>query len=153
MNKQFKELIKDMPGLCKKLKDSNLRPWSNLGEVPKSGIYVFYENDKPIYVGRTNRMRQRIKQHGQQSSTQTSATFAFNLALVDAKDKGINTNIPRYKLEKEPDFAKLFFDAKYRVSKMSVRCIGIDDQIKQTLFEVYAVLELGTTKYNDFTTH
>jgi len=36
---------------------------------------------------------------------------------------------------------------------MLVRVIAIEDQITQYLFEAYAVLELGTTEYNDFWTH
>ena len=50
-----------------------------LGELPEMGIYVFYENGKPIYVGRTKRMKKRISEHGSPSPTK-SATFAYLLA-------------------------------------------------------------------------
>ena len=36
---------------------------------------------------------------------------------------------------------------------MSVQVIKIDDPVTQTLFEVYAVLELDTQEFNDFGTH
>jgi hypothetical protein len=36
---------------------------------------------------------------------------------------------------------------------MPFRVIEIEDQITQTLLEVYATIELGTTEFNDFSTH
>ena len=37
---------------------------------------------------------------------------------------------------------------------MTFRAIPVTDQLEQTLFEIYAILELGTiSKYNDFDTH
>ncbi len=59
---------------------------------------------------------------------------------------------PRSILEEDPVFADLFAWAKKRVSQMSVRVIEIDHPIDQTIFEVYASMELKTP-YNDFDTH
>ena len=50
-------------------------------------------------------------------------------------------------------FSKLYLTAKARVAKMPVRVIEINDPIVQTIFEVYAVMHLDTTEYNDFDTH
>ena len=36
---------------------------------------------------------------------------------------------------------------------MPIRAVEIEDQRVQTVFEIYAVLALGTTKYNTFETH
>ena len=37
---------------------------------------------------------------------------------------------------------------------MTFRAVVITDQLKQTLFETYAIIEMGTArKYNDFETH
>lgn len=81
------------------------------------------------------------------------AIFAFNLAKKAARDKGIDVNKPRNRLEKDPTSSGLFVEAKTRVSKMSVKVIEIDDPIIQTLFEVYAAITLKTIEYNDFDTH
>ena len=129
-----------------------MRPWEDLGSLPKRGIYVFYENGQAIYVGRTNRMRERIKEHGRPRSSHNSAPFAFNLAKKPADNKGVDLSQQRSSLEKDPVFADLFTQAKKRVSRMSVRVIEIDNPIVQTIFEVYAAMELKTP-YNDFETH
>ena len=35
---------------------------------------------------------------------------------------------------------------------MEVRAVAIEDQKVQAVFEIYAILSLGTTKYNSFQT-
>ena len=35
---------------------------------------------------------------------------------------------------------------------MEVRAVAIEDQEVQAVFEIYAILSLGTTKYNSFET-
>jgi len=152
MDDQFKGIIGLIPPLFERLIRSSIRPWSDLGRVPQKGIYVFLENGHPIYVGRTNRMKDRIKEHGRPSSTHNSAPFAFNLAKKVAVEKGIDLNKSRVELERDPTFAKLFSEAKERVSKMAVRVIEIEDPVVQTIFEVYASMELKT-EFNDFDTH
>jgi len=152
MNIKFKKIVDKFPVLIEQLVNSPARPWSNLGSLPQKGIYVFFENKHPIYVGRTNRMKNRIKEHGRPSSTHNSAPFAFNLAKKDAEEKGIDLSGSRIELEKNPNFINLFSKAKERVSKMSVRVIEINDPIIQTLFEVYVSIELNT-EFNKFDTH
>ena len=153
VNDKFIELVDQLPGLLERLINSPLKPWSNLGSLPRKGIYVFYEDGNPLYVGRTNRMKDRIREHGRQSSTHNSAPFAFNLAKKAAEEKGINVSKSRNELEKDSTFANLFSEAKEKISRLSVRVIEIDDPIIQTLFEVYASIALRTTKYNVFDTH
>lgn len=152
MNDQFNRIIELLPPLFERLVTSSIKTWNDLGRVPQKGIYVFYENGNPIYVGRTNRMKDRVKEHGRPSSTRDSAPFAFNIAKKAAIEKGMGLNKSRKELERDPTFAKLFSEAKDKVSKMSVRVIEIDDPIIQTIFEVYASMELKT-EFNDFDTH
>lgn len=133
MNKHFdtdfQNLVKQLPHKLESLVDSELRPWNDLGSLPQKGIYVFCENNLPIYVGRTNRMRNRLKEHGRQSSGHNKAPFAFNIAKKEAIRLGLNVGLSRSDLENNPDFVPLFQTAKQRVSEMSVRVISIDDQI------------------------
>lgn len=49
-------------------------------DMPTAGIYLFSERGRHLYVGRTNRMRQRLQEHSRHSSTSNSAPFAFTLA-------------------------------------------------------------------------
>jgi hypothetical protein len=127
------------------LTKSELKTKSQIEKI--NGIYVFYEADKPLYVGRTNknRMRSRIMEHSAPYSNQNSATFAFRLAIEDIGD---------IKLSKIDSKHEKFLAAKERVSKMKIRCIEIDDPIIQTIFEPYVAVKLETIgKYNHFTTH
>lgn len=151
MNDEFNQIVGHMPILLEKLISSPLRPWEDLGNPPKRGIYVFYENGQAIYVGRTNRMRKRLKEHGRRSSTHNSAPFAFNSAKEAAGRLGVDVSRQRSILEQDPVFAGLFAQAKKRVSQMSVRMIEINNPIEQTIFEAYASMELKTP--NDFDTH
>jgi predicted GIY-YIG superfamily endonuclease len=140
-----------------RLKENSPVLFFNLENIPKRGIYVFYEKGRPIYVGRSRNLKQRFRQHKQQSSDHHSATFAFMIALQDAEKAGIEMKkdgkkMTRDVLQKDPAFRKIFSDAKRRVAGMQVQVISIDDPIEQTLFEVYAALELNT-EYNHWDTH
>ena len=132
-----------------------------LPQVPDRGIYVFYNGDNPIYVGRTNRMRQRLQEHGQPSSTHNKATLAFAMASLIAAYQGMDSvdDLSRDKLQHDPDFKKWFDATKEIVSKMGIRVVEVTDPIEQAIFEVYAALELGTIRgrgqvgFNDFENH
>ena len=126
--------------------------------IPKKGVYVFYESGKPVYVGRTDRMRERILEHGRPSSLHNSATFAFLLAMKMATCKGIDcTGKTRDDLQIADDFKPLFDRAKKLVRNMQVKVVEVDDAIEQSVFEVYAALHLKTARehggYNDFENH
>ena len=149
---RFDKLIQRMPELLQSLKESEAFEITNITQtIPKSGVYVFYENNKPIYVGRSNNMKKRLLQHGRKSSGHNQATFAFILTKkqmnVDEKSK-----ITRNQLEDTTGFDQEFNEQKLRVRKMRIRLIQIDDQITQALFEIYAALALNT-HHNDFGTH
>lgn len=153
MNVTFKELADQMPGLLKSLESQPFRTMENLVDIPKQGIYVLYENDKPLYVGRSNRLKARLREHYQESSTHTSATFAFNLAKEEMElSQGIPVRITRKELEQDPVFDTTFSKARKRVSKMKIRVVQVDNQVTQALFEIYAALALKAP-YNKFSTH
>ena len=65
---------------CKDLldQDPRLPP-----EVDGQGIYVFYEDNRPLYVGRSDDIRTRIQIHSRPSSSAASANFAFILTRDD----------------------------------------------------------------------
>ena len=47
-------------------------------KMPEAGIYLFSEHGTPLYVGRTNKLRNRLKYHIRDNHNQ--ATFAFLVA-------------------------------------------------------------------------
>jgi hypothetical protein len=49
-------------------------------DLPVRGIYLFSEGGKDLYIGRTNRMRHRLRGHCVTSANHFSATFAFRIA-------------------------------------------------------------------------
>jgi predicted GIY-YIG superfamily endonuclease len=155
MNERFNILVKEMPKLLEELKNKPLLARDELKKNPQKqkGIYVFYENNKPLYVGRSNNLKSRIQQHGRESSMHNSASFAFRLAKEEmSRHRSIPKDVTRKELENAPGFAQAFWEARHRVAEMKVRVIEIEDQIEQALFEIYAHLALKT-KYNDFSTH
>jgi len=153
MSVRFNRLIAKMPELLKRLEGQPFLTRDNLGDIPEKGVYVFYENGKAIYVGRSNRLKSRIQEHGRPSSDHYSATLAFNIAK---KRMNFNRNkhrlATRNELEKAPGFKEAFFLARKQVAEMQVKVIEIEDQIEQAMFEIYASLAFGT-EFNDFNTH
>ena len=121
-------------------------------------IYVFYEAGKPRYVGRSDRMRTSILEHGRAGSRHNSATFAFLLAAEAAHEKGIDCNArTRDELQQADDFRPLYDESKARVRRMAFKVVEVTDPIEQSVFEVYAAWCLKTTReqggYNDFRNH
>lgn len=153
MNKTFSDIIDLLPELQEQLVNFSQRHRENLGRIPKSGIYVFYENGTPMFVGRTNSMKDRIMTQGRQGSNHNSAPLAFLMARKAAEEKGIDvTGRTRGNLEKDPIFKDLFIQSKKRVSEMLIRLVPVEDQVTQAIFQVYASMELNT-QFNDFKTH
>ena len=149
-----------LPILLNELRNSRLLTrdeQDRLPEIPERGIYVFYDGGEPQYVGRSNRMRERIQEHGYPSSGHNAATFAFLLAVDAAKEQKIDcTNRTRSVLQEAPEFKPLYDLAKGRVRGMAIRVIEVVDAVEQSVFEIYAALRLPTIRpcgYNDFENH
>ena len=154
MNVEFKKLADQMPALFERLNSKPPRTIDNLEDIPKKGkgIYVFHEKGKPLYVGRSNRLKDRLLEHGQEGSKPNSASFAF---ILTRKKLGFPPNTKRKQVEQHQNFEDTFLGEKKRVRKMKICVVQIaddKDQLKQALFEIYAAVALNTP-YNDFSTH
>ncbi len=152
---RFQEIVETFPQLLEQLTNSQPYMRDELPTNLNQGIYVFYENEIPKYVGRSGRkgrFKTRLLEHGRPSSGHNTATFAFLIAKEKAGKLGINLEKTRDVLEKDKKFKELYLEEKKRVSKMKIKVIEIEDPIIQTLFEVYASLELETP-YNEWRTH
>jgi hypothetical protein len=124
-------------------------------DAPLACVYLFTENTRPFYVGRTKHLRQRLRQHSIPSSQHNQAVFAFRLA------REVTGRIePAYVGEgrratlaaNDVDFAAAFTEAKARVRAMHVQYVEETDPLRQALLEIYVAVVLGTP-YNDFNTH
>ncbi len=152
---QFDDIIKQMPVLFEKLQQAPMVVRLNVRkQFPfKGGIYVLYENDKPMYVGRTKRqIAERVLIHGQACRKNNSASFAFLLAKEKAKKKGENRSRTRRQLEEDEEFSTIFSRQKERIGEMKVKAVQITDPEVQSIFEICASKKLQT-QYNDFNTH
>lgn len=118
------------------------------------GIYLYSEDDRQLYVGRTRNLSRRWADHTRLSSGINSASFAFNIAKRAAVAHGVDVAIARSQLAVEPVFAGAFIEAKARVRAMDYRFVRVDSPVLSTVGEVYAAMVLGTEgDFNEFETH
>ena len=69
MRSGFRIIVDQMEPLLQQLQNSQpLTVGEGLRNLPRKGIYAFYENDRAILVGRSNRMPDRIREHGAERS-------------------------------------------------------------------------------------
>jgi predicted GIY-YIG superfamily endonuclease len=124
-------------------------------DMPKRGVYLLSEDDKPLYVGRSNNIKQRIKRHSLPGASHNKATFAFRLARIETgnlkatykKDEG-----SRDALMKDAKFVAEFDKAKVQIRKMNLRFVEETDPVRQALLEIYVAITLETP-HNDFDNH
>lgn len=121
-------------------------------KTPSRGVYLFSEGMTHLYVGRTNRLRARHREHWNPKGTHNDAPFAFKLAresLNNLREKG---GLTRVALQSDPVFSTAFAAAKVRISGMDFRWVEEPDPNTQCLLEIYATIALGAL-YNDFDNH
>jgi hypothetical protein len=122
--------------------------------LPDKCIYLFSEGSNHLYVGRTRRLRSRLRQHSIAGAQHNQAVFAFRLAreLTGQMNATYSAKGSRKALCLEGAFSKAFTDCKSRVRIMDLRFVEETDPLRQALLEIYVSIVLGT-KYNDFDTH
>ena len=161
--RQFEDIISKLPAYLRELAESVYLRMDTPAQrrslrsdlAARQGVYVLYEDDRPMYVGRSNRLADRLLEHGQPANGPESATFAFNLAYQQWHPETDVTNFSRQErqvFKSAPEYGSLFDDAKLRVRKMCVRAVEIEDPVEQAVFELYAHVELKTP-YNSFKNH
>ena len=151
MNDTFRAHVESLLPAFKRLvamRPVNVRPLPTV--VPERGIYLFSEGRRHLYVGRTNRMGGRLREHCRPSSTHGTAHFAFILAREATGRTYVSCS--RAELAVEPGFMEAFRAAKERVSRMHVRFVEERDPIRQALLEVYTAVALKTP-HNSFENH
>lgn len=153
MDDKFKTLI---DGLHKKYQTLVSMPPITIDTTPDNcpvgGIYLFSEDGKHLYAGRTKRkIKTRLKGH---VSKAKDCPFAWHIARENTgiKKATYKKEGSRNHLLTQEKFKQAYEQAKNRIRRMEVRFVGEPDPLKQTLLEIYVAVVSGA-KYNDFDTH
>ena len=155
MNAAFKQFVETLhPSFEKLVQMSPLNMSALPSKLPEKCIYLLSEADVHLYVGRTRRLRQRLRQHSVAGAQHNQAVFAFKLAreATGRLAAAYSAEGSRKALCVEPKFAEAFAQSKARVREMDLRFVEETDPTRQALLEIYVSVVLRT-KYNDFDTH
>jgi hypothetical protein len=155
MDPVFKAHTEALPALLDRLLAMPPATCSTLPKgMPTHGIYLFTESGNSLYVGRSNQIPKRVRNHWRPGATHRQAAFAIKLARhatgklkATYKTEG---SIPH--LMTDPAFGAEFTAAKARIAAMQVRFVEEADPVRQCLLEVYAAIALRTP-YNNFDNH
>lgn len=152
MNSVFRQHVEQLHGKFEALMQMEPVTLAGLPKtVPSSGIYLFSEGPSHLYVGRSKRLRQRLRYH---SSSAKDAPFAFKLAREQTGNTkaSYSTKGSREELLADRTFLAAFQAAKERIRRMQIRFVEEPNPNRQALLEIYATISLGAP-YNDFDTH
>ena len=151
----FNTIFGELDKLCQKL--LKMKPvgrcFEKSPEKDISGVYLFSEKGKPVYVGRSKNIHNRY--NGHISSSPDSASFAFLLAREKTgKNEASYKSGPktRKELMKDCKFKEAFNEARKRIGEMQFQYVEESDSIRQALLEIYCAVKLNT-EYNKFETH
>ncbi len=150
--KQFVEMLH--PSFERLMRMTPLKMSDLPSRLPEKCIYLLSEGQNHLYVGRSRKLRKRLRQHSIASAQHNQAVFAFKLAreTTGRLAAAYSATGSRIALCAEPAFAEAFQQAKARVRNMDLRFVEEADPTRQALLEIYASVVLRT-KYNDFDTH
>lgn len=83
MNPHFAEVVESLHPSFEKLLEQGAVTTTTLPRgMPASGVYLFTEHGRHLYVGRSNRLRSRIRRHGAEQTKHNVAAFAFRIARM-----------------------------------------------------------------------
>lgn len=151
---RFDDAVARLPALLASLRAAPRQRLTAHPEVPNTpGIYMFSEGERPVYVGQSRKLRDRLGQHTGATRDHNQASFAFNVAKREAARHHVDVKRTRALLQADSDFASHFDAARASVAAMNVQFIELADPIERTLFELYAALAFDTVEFNSFETH
>jgi hypothetical protein len=155
MHESFKHYVETLHPSFERLMNMSPVKISALPKhLPERCIYLFSEAETHLYVGRTRRLRNRLRQHSIAGAQHNQAVFAFRLAreMTGKLLPAYSSKGSRIDLSADSFFDEAFTQAKARVRNMDVRFVEEVEPLRQALLEIYVAVVLGT-KYNDFDTH
>jgi predicted GIY-YIG superfamily endonuclease len=102
-------------------------------KLPEKCVYLLSECENHLYIGRTRRLRQRLRQHSVPGAQHNQAVFAFKLAreMTGRLMAAYSTVGSRAALVAEIEFGEAFKQAKARVRNMDLRFVEEVDPTRQ----------------------
>ena len=133
------------------LRNGEMRPVGAHGFGNVAGIYVLFENGEAVHVGRTRKVRNRLRSH--MTANHNSASFAFKRARRELNiPASYKAESSRAVLQADEIFGDCFRRHVDAVKTMTVQFLEVGDPIDQYLLELYATLEFGLPT-DEFDTH
>jgi len=111
------------------------------------GCYVLIDGTRPIYVGTSRTVLQRLRQHVRGIS-HFDATLAYGIAASRQPHK-----MTRTEAIADKDFHAVFTESQHYIQALSVAFIEITNPLELYLFEAFCAMELDTSEWNTFKTH
>jgi hypothetical protein len=111
------------------------------------GCYIFIDNCRPVYVGISRSVIQRLRQHVR-GTTHYDATLAYRIAATRHPH-----STTRSVAMADADFQRRFSESQNYLRGMHVAFIEIPNPLELYLFEAYCAMELNTGEWNTFETH
>ena len=111
------------------------------------GCYVLIDGTRPIYVGISRTVLQRLRQHVR-GTTHFDATLAYRIAATRNPH-----NTTSLKAMANKDFHVGFAKAQHYIRELNVAFIEIPNPLELYLFEAFCAMELDTNEWNTFKTH
>jgi len=121
-------------------------------DCPRGGVYLFYDSETPLYVGRTKRLiRDRVPEHYRSGD---DSPFAWLIAREKTGREATygKKGSRRDLLDNDTEFLRAYNEAKTRIRNFTVRYVGESDSTTQAILEIYVAVVTGA-KYNNFDTH
>jgi hypothetical protein len=152
MNEKFRLVVESLqPKLEELLAMAPIQPTALPPTMPQAGVYLLSEEERHLYVGRSDSMPKRFRNHYR--GTHKQAAFAFKLAR-----EATGVTNPTYQqvgsrddLMTKDEFIAAFQQARIRIGNMSLRYVEEADPLRQCLLEVYVSVVLGSS-YNRWNT-
>jgi len=133
------------------IKDGWLRTYNTKKGKEKEdfkGIYVFYTNEKPFYIGISKSVVDRVNQH-LKGGSHNSSSMAFSIGKVLFE---IKHEIPFEETRKAFQFEKYVRPVQDFLKKQRVSFLHVENDEELYLFEVYCAMKFGC-ELNKFETH
>ncbi len=152
MKEQFRKKIESIESKYDRLRKSKPFILKSFPEgLPERGVYLFSEGKKCLYVGRSNNIPRRLRNHVGYGHNQ--ATFAFLLARgMTGRKATYKKEGSREQLLKNKEFKRIFDECRERIRSMSVQTIEEIDPTQQALLEIYVAF-VSKAKHNSFDNH
>ena len=122
----------------------NKREWSRAGH-PTQGVYVFYQGDDAMCVGRSNSMLARLKSHA--NDNHYTSGLAFRMLIHELGYEGHQQDKPNRATIQE-DNAERLDELRNDVKGMAIRTVEVWDQQVQMLLEDMVAVALNVPFHN-----